>query len=88
MNTEDIEKFLTKNSDDDAKYVKISFRKRNDVFGLFVRDRDYDHLKSKNFWRIVTKIHMDEFKKTGDLSLARIFNGSEFSRLTTYEEVF
>ena len=88
MNTEDIEKFLSKKVDANSKYVKISFRKRNDVYGLFVRDTDYDHLKSKNFWRIVTKLHLDEFNNTGNLSLARIFNGSEFSRLATYEESF
>jgi hypothetical protein len=90
MNTEDIEKFLKKNADADSKYVKISFKKRKEVYGLFVRDRDYDHLRSKNFWRIVTKLSLDEFNRTGDLSLARIFNGSEFSRLSiyagTYEE--
>lgn len=87
MNIEDIERFLSKNAGVDLKYVKISFKKRKEVYGLFIRDRDYAHLKTKNFWRIVTKMHMDEFRKTGDLSLARIFNGSEFSRLATYEEV-
>lgn len=88
MNIEDIERFLHKNANDAATYVKISFRKRSEVYGLFIRDRDYDHLKSKNFWRIVTKLHLDEFKRTGDMSLARIFSGSEFSRLMTYEESF
>lgn len=88
MNIEDIERFLTRHADAGINYVKISFRKRNDVYGLFVRDKDYDHLKAKNFWRIVTRMHLDEFKRTGDLSLARIFNGSEFSRLSTYEEAF
>jgi hypothetical protein len=87
MNIDDIEKFLQKNSTDPG-YVKISFKKRDDVYGLFVRDRDYGHLKSKNFWRIVTKLHFDEYKKTRDLSLAKIFNGSEFSRLSTAQEAF
>lgn len=88
MNIEDIEKFLSKNTKEKLGYVKISFKKRTEVFGLFVRDKDYDHLKAKNFWRIVTRLHLDEYKKTGDLSLARIFNGSEFSRLATYTEAF
>jgi hypothetical protein len=86
MNTEDIEKFLAKNVK--ARCTKISFKKRKEIYGLFVRDNDYNHLKSKNFWRIVTKLHLDEFTKSGDISLARIFNGSEFSRLSTYEEAF
>jgi hypothetical protein len=81
MNIDDIEKFLQKNSADPG-YVKISFKKRDDVYGLFVKDRDYGHLKSKNFWRIVTRLHFAEYEKTGDMSLAKIFNGSEFSRLS------
>lgn len=86
MNIEDIENFLNKNKNDKSRYVKISFKKRNDVFGLFIKDRDYDHLKSKNFWRIVTKLHFTEYEQTNDMSLAKIFNGSEFSRLATYSE--
>lgn len=88
MSIEDIEKFLAKKANTDANYVKISFKKRKEIYGMFVRDRDYDHLKSKNFWRIVTKLNFDEFNSTGNLTLARIFNGSEFSRISTYEEAF
>ena len=83
MNIEDIDKFLRKNKSDLSEYVKISFKKRQDIYGLFIRDRDYDHLKSKNFWRIVTKLHFTEFQQTKDMSLAKIFNGAEFSRLAT-----
>jgi hypothetical protein len=88
MNIEDIDKFLRKNKSDLSEYVKISFKKRQDIYGLFIRDRDYDHLKSKNFWRIVTKLHFTEFQQTKDMSLAKIFNGAEFSRLATYSESF
>lgn len=87
MNIDDIERFLQRNNTDPG-YVKITFKKRDDVYGLFVRDRDYGHLKSKNFWRIVTKLHFAEYQKTGDMSLAKIFNGSEFSRLSTASESF
>lgn len=86
MNIEDIEKFLSKNSNDNQGYVKITFKKRDAVYGLFVKDKDYSHLKSKNFWRIVTKLHFEEFNRSKDMSLARIFNGSEFSRLASYAE--
>lgn len=81
MNIDDIEKFLEKNKSD-LPYFKISFKKRNDVYGMFIRDRDYGHLKSKNFWRIVTELHFSEFQKTRDVSLAKIFNGAAFSRLS------
>jgi hypothetical protein len=88
MNIEDIEKFLDKYSTVDPLYVKITFKKREPIYGLFVQDKDYSHLKSKNFWRIVTKLHFDEFHRSADMSLARIFNGAEFSRLTEYADVF
>jgi len=49
MNIEDIEKFIeTKNSVKD-NFVKISFKKRDAIYGLFVKDKDYNHLKGKNF---------------------------------------
>ncbi len=88
MDINRIEGFLQKNADSKVQCVKISFKKRKDVFGIFVRDTDYDHLKTKNFWRIVPSVSLDEFNKRGDLSLARIFNGSEFTRLSSYQESF
>ncbi len=81
MNIEEIEKIVEKNVTDPA-YFKISFKKRNDVYGIFVRDQDYSHLKSKNFWRIVTSLNFAAFQQTKDLSLAKIFHGSAFSRLS------
>jgi hypothetical protein len=52
------------------------------VKGVFIRNNDYDELKSKNFWRIVSESKLEEWKKTKDSSLARIFNGAEFTRLS------
>jgi hypothetical protein len=86
MHIEEIENFLKKQPAQKPSYVKISFKKRESVFGIFVKDKDYADLKSKNFWRIVTKMHLEEFLKSKDLSLARIFNGSQLSRLSVYEE--
>jgi hypothetical protein len=88
MTIQDIEKFLLKKADSNFEYVKISFKKRKEIYGLFVRDGDYDYLKAKNFWRIVTRVNFDEFNSTGNLALARIFHGSEFSRISSYEESF
>ena len=31
--------------------VKIEFKKRNTILGIFVQSPDYEDLKSKNFWR-------------------------------------
>jgi hypothetical protein len=81
MTNEAIVKHLeTKNNMD--KILNIHFKQRNTITGLFIRTGDYDELKSKNLWRIVTKTHIDEWKKTNDISLCRIFNGIEFTRLS------
>ena len=88
MNIEDIEKFLTKDNGKPDTCVKINFKKRDALFGLFIKTADYNDLKSKNFWRIVTKTHFDQWYKTKDMNLARIFNGSEFSKLVLYKDAF
>lgn len=64
------------------KMLNIHFKQRNTITGLFIRTNDYEELRSKNLWRIVTKLHIDEWKKTKDISLCRIFNGTEFTRLS------
>lgn len=88
MNIEEIEKFLKKDKNDQDQCIKINFKKRDSIFGIFVKSDDYSDLKSKNFWRIVTKTHFDQYYKTKDVKLAKIFHGSEFSRLVQYKEAF
>jgi hypothetical protein len=88
MNIEEIEKFLDHKMPAETSMVKISFKKRNAVYGLFVRDKDYLHLKSKNFWRIVPKSSFDQYKESRNPNLAKIFSGTDFSRLTAYEDCF
>ena len=88
MNSEEIEKFLTEKTTASEIYVKIDFKKRDTIYGLFVKDKDYGDLKSKNFWRIVTRTHFDEYSKSKNVNLAKIFNGAEFSRLSLLSEGF
>jgi hypothetical protein len=66
--------------------IKIEFKKRNTITGIFVDSADYEDLKAKNFWRIVSEQHIPEWKKTKDNKLAKIFNGSEFTRITVAKE--
>ncbi len=66
--------------------VKIEFKKRNTIIGIFVHSPDYEDLKAKNFWRIVTETNIPEWKKTNDNRLAKIFSGSEFTRITVAKE--
>lgn len=64
------------------KMLNIHFKQRNTITGLFIRTNDYEDLRSKNLWRIVTRMHIDEWRKTKDISLCRIFNGTEFTKLS------
>lgn len=88
MNIEQIELFLKRDRAQTENCVKINFKKRDAVYGLFIKSKDYDDLKSKNFWRVVTKMNFDQWHKTGDMNLARIFNGSEFTKLVSYKDSF
>ena len=88
MNSEDIEKFFEKKAMLNEDYVKISFKTREDMFGLFLKDAEYNYLKGKNFWRIVPQSQLEAYKNSKNPALARIFNGAEFSRLATYKESF
>jgi hypothetical protein len=67
--------------------LKIEFKKRNSIHGIFVKSPDYEDLKSKNFWRIVGEANIGEWQKTHDNNLAKIFNGSEFNRLVLPKKV-
>ena len=87
MQIEEIEKFLKKNTTG-PRYVKITFKKREYIYGLFVEDKDYAHLKSKNFWRIVPQSQFTAYGQSGNVNLAKIFCGVEFSRLTPYRDSF
>lgn len=88
MNIDDIARFLDKKTTAENNYVKITFKKRDAIYGLFVKDKDYADLKSKNFWRIVTRTHFDAYNRSKDINLAKIFNGHEFSTLTLYKDSF
>jgi hypothetical protein len=88
MNTEEIQKFLTTKASPVNSYVKIDFKKRDTIYGLFLTEGDYNDLKAKNFWRIVTRKYFEEYKKSKNPNLAKIFNGQEFSRLSLLTDDF
>lgn len=81
MTPEMIEKFVESKTRKGAA-VNIHFKDRNTVTGLFIHSLDYDELKSKNFWRIVSSNYVTEWKQTHDVNLARIYNGVSFTRLS------
>ena len=89
MNTEQIQDFLSKKLTNKDKYVKIDFKTRDSVYGLFITEStDYSYLSSKNFWRIVTRKHFEDYNKSKNMEFARIFNGSEITRITLLTEEF
>ena len=86
MNIEDIAKFFALKATLNEDYIKITFKKRKSIFGLFLQGADYSHLKSKYFWRIVPQGQLEAYKTSKDAALTRLFNGGEFSKLAMYKE--
>jgi len=82
MNVQEVEKFLGRQKIGQGQRVKIAFKKRDAIYGLFVEGKDYNDLKAKNFWRIVTAPNIDAYTRSKDINLAKIFSGFEFSNLT------
>lgn len=82
MTVEQIETFLAKETVPQGKIIRFELKKRNPVRGLIVKGRDYNELKAKNFWRIVTQTHLAEYQKSKDIGLAKIFAGSDFAKLS------
>ena len=81
MTTDIIEKFIEKKGRKNS-CVNIHFKERNKITGLFIQTNDYTELKAKNFWRVVPELKVEEWEKTKDMNLARIFSGAGFTRLS------
>jgi hypothetical protein len=82
MTVEQIETFLAKETVPQGKIIRFEMKKRNPVRGLIVQGRDYNELKGKNFWRIVTQTNLAEYNKSQNINLAKIFSGTEFAKLS------
>ena len=82
MTVEQIESFLERETIPQGKIIRFELKKRNPVRGLIVKGRDYNDLKAKNFWRIVTQTNLAAYQKTNDINLAKIFAGSDFAKLS------
>ena len=80
MTNDQIQNFLASQKKENA-IVRISFKTRNTVTGIFIHTPDFDELKSKNFWRIVSEANFEQWKKSRDFNLCRMFNGAEFTKL-------
>ena len=61
--------------------VKIEFKNRGSRLGFFLKAKDYEELKAKNFWRIVLGDNIEIWKKNNDANLAKIFHGTDILKL-------
>jgi hypothetical protein len=80
MNSEDIEKIIGASLVSNP-VVRISFKSRDKINGIFIRTSDYGDLKRKNLWRIVSDRYITMYNESNNEELARIFNGVDFTRL-------
>ncbi|MBL0145952.1 MAG: short-chain dehydrogenase [Chitinophagaceae bacterium] len=79
MTNDQIEKVMETHLDKST--LNIFFKTRSTIKGVFIKTSDYTELKTKNLWRIVSESKLKEYQTTKDTSLARIFNGTEITRL-------
>lgn len=80
MTNEQIEKFLSGDIKPKS-LIRISFKTRNSIMGIFIQTPDFNDLKSKNFWRIVSEANIERWEKLKDMNVCRMFNGAEFTKL-------
>ncbi|HRI21471.1 MAG TPA: short-chain dehydrogenase [Panacibacter sp.] len=85
MTADSIEKFAENTKYKNAE-VNIRFKGRIAVTGVFIKSFDYEELKQKNFWRIISKDHVEMWEKTKNVNLTRLYNGLTFTRLSYAKE--
>ena len=61
MTNELIEKYVAPRQVGE-KEIKIFFKQRSTITGIFIKGADYDELRSKNFWRIVTNANINNLE--------------------------
>ena len=80
MTTEQIQKFFSSEAKSNS-LIRVSFKNRNSIVGIFIQTPDFDDLRSKNFWRIVSEANFEQWRQSKDYNLVRMFNGAEFTKL-------
>jgi len=80
MTTEQVQKFFSSEAKSNS-LIRVSFKNRNSIVGIFIQTPDFDDLRSKNFWRIVSEANFQQWRQSKDYNLVRMFNGAEFTKL-------
>jgi hypothetical protein len=81
MTIEKIEGFI-KDHINQSHYIDVHIKGRTVEPVMFIAATDYEELKEKNFWRVVTASKAALWQKTKDQKLVRIYSGNLFTRLT------
>ena len=82
MNIHEISRFFDSKKITSKDCVRIDFKKRDPLYGFFIDAGDYEELKTKNLWRIVLKANETIWQKTQSVDVAKIFNGTEITKLS------
>lgn len=86
MTITQIDSFLRK-IDFENQAVKISMKSREPFIGFFVNSKDYEDLKSKNFWRVINQNKISDYQATKNPNLSRIYSGTEITNLKVVEMI-
>ena len=81
MTIERIESFVSEHINH-PNYINVHIKGRNVESVMFIAGRDYEELKEKNFWRVVSESKAKEWTKTKDQKLVRIYSGNLFTKLS------
>lgn len=80
MTSERIERFV-KEYLNLPNYIHVHMKGRSLEPVMFIAGNDYDELKEKNFWRVVSASNAEQWKNTKDSKLVRIYSGNLFTSL-------
>ena len=80
MTTEQIQKFFSSEAKSNS-LIRVSFKNRNLIVGIFIQTPDFDDLRSKNFWRIVSEANFEQWRLSKDYNLVRMYSGAAFTKL-------
>lgn len=80
MTVEKIERFVLQHLNQ-PHYIDVYMKGRNLQRVMFIAAKDYTELKEKNFWRVVSMASAEQWGKSKDQKLERIFSGTLFSSL-------
>lgn len=79
MTIEQIERFI---NGDQSGASRIALKART-IEGMFIKAPDFLELRKKNFWRVVAISRLEEYQRSKDVNLSRIFNGQEIVKLVS-----